>query len=332
MQRPSSVFSGNPAYVKFAIWVLLLFPFLSQAQEATIKVDGILVTSLEQAFARAQTGSTIDIGPGELKQAGILRVDEVTIRGTKGQTKIHSKSIQGKGPLVIQGDNILIENIECFNINVAHENGACVRFEGRNLELNNVHFHSSQQGLLTGHKPGRILIRNSKFENLGKNGQAHGIYVGGGELFIFKSEFLASKSEGMEVKSRAKRTIVERSVIASLDGRDSRLLDVPNGGELVVKDSILQQGDNTSNADLIGFGLEGYKHDKNSIRLEGNIIIMEREAVNRLLHIKNKAVAPDVYNNVLVGKAVDEKYEYNTYFRDRDAAGIKAHPALPKIN
>ena len=86
--------------------------------------------------------------------------------------------------------------------------------------------------MLTGPNPGRILIRNSRFERLGLNGTAHGIYVGGGELYVYQSEFLRSKSQGMEIKSRARKTVIERSVIASLDGVDSRLLDIPNGGEL----------------------------------------------------------------------------------------------------
>jgi hypothetical protein len=303
------------------------------AKEGEIRLDDVIVPSLEQAMKLAKKGSTITLGAGSFAQAGILSADDVKIIGVAGKTQIHSKTVQGKGALLILGENTLIKNIECFDIKVRDQNGACVRFEGHNLELNNVYFHDSEQGLLTGPKPGRILIINSKFERLGNNtGQSHGIYVGGGELYIFKSKFLSSKNEGMEIKSRAKKTVIDRSVIASLDGMDSRLLDIPNGGELIVRDSILQQGDESSNWDLIGFGLEGYFDAKHRIELVGNIIIMEKQIANQMLHIKEGIVPLLVKDNLIIGRFIDQSHSDNLYFSNREDAGIVAAPLLPETH
>lgn len=313
------------------LWVSLLATApVSAVFAQQILVDGSTYSNLSTAFRQAKNGSLILLRAGVYQQAGVLSADNVTIRGEAGVV-IRSKAINGKAAMVIKGRNITIENIECYDIQVADENGACVRFQGTNLVLDNVYFHDAETGLLTGRNAGRVLIKNSKFERLGKKGQAHGIYVGGGELYIYKSQFLAGKSEGMEVKSRARKTVVEKSVIASLDGYDSRLLDIPNGGELIVKDSLLQQGNRTSNWNLIGFGLEGYKHQVNKIQLLGNIILLERKAANKLLHIKNDKIRPTVSQNMIIGKAVDQDYPDNFWFKDRQAAGIPVMPILPDV-
>lgn len=318
--------------LRLFLGLFLLFGLVNQFAQASIRVDGRAVSSLSMAFKLAKEKSLIQIDAGSFKQAGILKADNVTIRGVPGKTVIHSATVQGKAALVIQGDNTVIENIECHSISVPHKNGACIRFEGKGLELNNVYFHDAQQGMLTGHNPGRVVIKNSKFERLGfDRGQSHGIYVGGGELNISRSQFLSSKNEGMEIKSRAERTVIQSSTIASLNGVDSRLLDIPNGGVLIVKDSILQQGNKTSNSDVIGFGLEGYKHKNNRIQLIGNIILLERSKGNRLLHIKRKMVKPRVEGNVIVGKANEAKYEDNFHYSSRKAAGLPPEPKLPKI-
>ena len=224
-----------------------------------------------------------------------------------------------------------IKNLECYGIKVSDRNGACVRLSGSNLVLDSVHFHDSQQGLLTGPKPGQVHIIDSKFERLGHSGRAHAIYVGGGYLLIENSRFLSSKDEGHEIKSRARETRILGSVVASLEGRDSRLVDVSNGGLLIVRDSILQQGNNTSNWNLIGYGFEGYKHDYNRIELSGNIFLLDRVNGNKVLSIKNKSVKTDIAGNVFIGKTSENFKVGNFLFENRADARMEPAPYLPPL-
>ncbi|MFP3670604.1 hypothetical protein SB717_36575, partial [Priestia sp. SIMBA_032] len=57
-------------------------------------------------------------------------------------------------------------------------------------------------------------------------------------------------------KSRASRTLITGSLIASFDARDSRLVDVPDGGLLHIERSVLAEGPRSENGDLVGYGLE----------------------------------------------------------------------------
>lgn len=294
--------------------------------------DGIRYKTLQQALDAAVDGSIVEIDAGKYKQASVLKANNVTITGVAGKTAIHDKTVEGKGALVIKGDNTTISNLECFNINVSHQNGACIRLEGRNLDLHNVYFHDSQQGLLTGGRPGTVSIYNSRFERLGKGGQAHGIYLGGGRLFITDSYFLSSKSEGHEIKSRASENIITKSVIASLDGKDSRLIDIPFGGILKVTDSVLQQGDKTSNWNLIGFAMEGYKRKTNMITLRGNIFLLDRRKGNKVLDIKNSKTKPVVAGNAFIGNLKDKNFDDSNYFfDDREEAKLDPYPYLPPL-
>jgi len=287
-----------------------------------VRLDGIVVNSLQQAMLLAQDGSHIQLSSGIFHDGGVLTVNFVTIEGVKG-THLQGFSTKGKGTLVIKGNNNEIKNIECSHVSVKDNNGACVRFEGTNIKLTQVYFHDSEQGFLSGKNSGIVVIDNSRFERLGMAGQAHGIYVGSGELYIKDSTFLSSKDEGHEIKSRAKKTVIHKAIVASLDGRDSRLVDVPNGGVLEITNSVFQQGNNTSNWNLIGYGLEGIKHNKNEIKIINNTFFLDRKNGNKLFHIRNQSIKTVISDNTIIGKLSGNKFDdSNQLYKSSKEAGL----------
>ncbi|MBC3765777.1 hypothetical protein [Neptunicella marina] len=316
-------------HLLYMIGITLVIPTWCMAQD--VYLNGKKVKDLAAAMKSAKDFSVIRLSEGLFEQTGVLKANNVLITGEPNKTAIANKTSWGKGALVIVGNNTSINNIECFGISVASKNGACVRLDGKNLELNNVYFHDAEQGLLTGQAPGFVSINNSKFERLGKAGQAHGIYVGGGELLINNSQFLSSKDEGHEIKSRAQTTTILNSTIANLTGKDSRLIDVSNGGVLEIKDSVLQQSNATSNSDVIGFGLEGLSATKNKISLIGNIFLLDREHGSVPLHIAANDVPTIIEQNIFVGKVNASQISENFYFNDREAANLPPYPALPSL-
>lgn len=311
------------------LWMYLTIHSLAFADD--LLLDGVPVPDLATAMQKANDGSVILLGAGRFQQAGVLSANNVTIRGVYGKTVLHGKTVWGKGALVIRGKHTLIENIECFDIQVKSQNGACIRLDGSDLEVNNVYFHDAEQGILTGPNPGHVVINNSRFERLGKAGQAHGIYIGGGTLLINKSRFLSSKDQGHEIKSRARETVIMNSVIASMDGHDSRLIDIPNGGSLKIVDSVLQQGQFTSNWNLIGYGLEGITHQTNSITIQRNIFILDRPGGSQIMHIQGKP-APYLFSqNTIIGSFHDAMLDSsNLLYSSRPQAGLGDYPQLQK--
>ena len=287
-------------------------------------------SSLTRASASLRDGETLHIGPGTYSEPLIIKANHVSIIG-RGHVIIERTSAEGKAAIVIKGSHTLVENLECRHIAVRDRNGACIRLEGKNLRINHVYFHNSQQGLLTGSQPGLVEIDDSRFERLGLGGRAHGVYVGGGQLTLTNSLFIAAQDQGHEIKSRAARTFISKCVIASLSSNDSRLIDVTGGGRLTITDSILQQGPRSTNQDMIGYGLERNLYTSNQAKLTNNIIIMEREGPDVLFHA-NKELPPLIASgNVIISENDIQLSGANLIFETRKEVGLAPYPSLPSL-
>ncbi len=293
--------------------------------------EACIYASLATAFQEVIDHETITILPGTHREAVVLTANNVTIRGEPG-AHITGAAAEGKAAIVIRGENTVIEDLECSHIRVADGNGACVRLEGPNLTLRRVHFHDSENGILTGQNSGTVLIEDSLFENNGAAGRAHNLYVGSGTLIIRNSTIVRAQGEGHGIKSRAQKTVIENSIIGSLDGVDSRTLDIPNGGEIIIRNNVLHQGPNTANSNVIGIGLEmpdgQQTYEKNSALIEGNLIISDRERHTLYFQTRNFP-EPEIRNNVFVGRTPYEAPD-NVWYKSRDAADLPPYPELPQ--
>ena len=142
-------------------------------------VDGdCTYDTVESALESATDGSTVRILPGVYRDGGVVRADRVRIEAEGAY--LFDAWWEGKANLVIKGRDIVVEGLRCSHIRVPDANGACIRAEGENLTLRNVHFHDSQSGVLSGRTAGRIVIEDSLFERLGnregERGNSHGLY------------------------------------------------------------------------------------------------------------------------------------------------------------
>ncbi|CAE6892195.1 Involved in the tonB-independent uptake of proteins [Vibrio sp. B1FLJ16] len=302
-------------------------------------VDGQIYKDLKSAASVIKAGSVVIFGSGIYREGISINHASVTLKGSEG-THFKGAAVQGKATFVVNGNKVVIENIECSEVAVPHKNGACVRQNGRDLTLRYVYFHDSEQGILSAKGSGRLTIENSRFERLGKIGRAHAVYSNNDRLEIRYSRFLSSKGEGHEIKSRSPVTLIESSVVASLSGKDSRLIDVSNGGALIVRNSVLEQGVNSSNLELIGFGLEGMKSGHpQSVTLENNTILAEQPRGNVLLGLPDddSSISVSIINNDIIAESDiydEDKHnliDNNKFFTDRASYGLGPFPELPEI-
>jgi len=298
--------------------------------QGQIIVMGKQMTSIQEAFNMVPQGGTIRIGPGIYKMAGKLKDKHgVSIYGSLG-TVFDGVAAEGKATFVIASDDITIEDITCRNVEVKDRNGACVRFEGTNLTLRRVHFEKSENGILANSGSGDILIEDSVFEANGKAGRAHGMYINGGRLTVRRTKVLSSKDQGHGIKSRAERTIIEDSVIASLEGDDSRLIDLPNGGVVAIRNSLLVEGANTVNWQLLSYGVEDGLLTNNLFRMENNLIITDREGGSELILVGESMPRPIIQKNLVVGLIRHDWPVNNFFFDDRDELKLPPPGELPE--
>ena len=288
--------------------------------------------SIGAAFKAAEDGATVRILPGRYQEAAILHANGVTVQADGAH--IYDAAAQGKAALVIKGNDTVVEGLECSNVTVSSGNGACIRLEGRNLTLRRVFSHHNQMGMLASSGTGLVRVEDSRFEDNGIPGGAlgHNLYIESEELEFIRSKSLRARNEGHELKSRAGRTLIEDSVLASLDAEDSRVIDIPNGGEVTIQNNVIQQGPNTSNSDVIGIGLErgrdnGTDHTENEVVVRGNTILLDRNLPLDVLNVRDVEDLVFSGNKVVGGSPLGQGD--NTWFFDRRAAGFPDYPALP---
>ncbi len=323
---------------KTALGLAALMPFLVAASAAAqtvaaagqqqILADGKVFASIDAAFKAVPDGGIIRIGPGTYREGGTLTKSNVLILADP-DSMFDGAVAGGKATFVIRGDNTTIEGMNCKNVRVRDNNGACIRHEAATITLRGVTFADSQQGILAGGNSKKVVIEDSNFLRLGKNGRAHGVYINGGELIIRRSIFRGSKDQAHAIKHRGHKFLLEDSLVASDQADDSRLIDLPAGGDAVVRNNLLIEGPNSVNWSLFSFGVEGVKHEINALLIESNTIIGDRPGGAEFIQAGDGVPRPIVTRNVVIGNVRYDWPASNYRLKDRAEAGLPEGTAIP---
>lgn len=289
-------------------------------------------TDLQRLLERAGDNALLLLRAGVYRQGARIR-RPLRLLAEPGAV-LAGGAIAGKGALLVDAD-LTVEGLECRGVRVSDGNGACLRQQRGDVTLRNVFFHDAQMGVLTGHRGGALRIVDSLVRDSGSGGDGqlgHNVYVNSGTLAFIRSWSLAARNGGHGIKSRAARTLIRDSLVASLNARDSRLVDLPEAGLLHIAGTVLGEGPRSENQDVIGYGLElgedGPAHPDNRIIIEGNTIYLDRPQGARLLHQRH-AGRVTLGGNVVVGRW--RRVDGNAAFADRRAAGVAPYPALTRL-
>ncbi len=318
---------------------------------ATVCRQGCPFTELKTALNLAKDGDTITVAPGLYGMCAVIK-KSVILRGLRDKAgkraHLGGGVCWGKGALVAVAPKILIEGFEISNVKVGSKNGACVRIDkkAKDVTIRDIFCHDSENGILGGGDRGVVTIENSRFERNGAdNGRAHGIYITRSDSLVFRnSQIFSAKEGGHSLKSGARRTLVEDSVIAALDGRNSRAIDIFGGGELIVRRSVLQQGKHSENHDAVGVAKEPRRlnPEPHSTLLEDNWIIFDDpKRCCGWLFSANEFGPFTVRGNKIVGMteahlpSIEKQVaDNNKLFKTRSAAGLPTYDgtanSLPK--
>jgi hypothetical protein len=230
--------------------------------------------TISAAAAIAQNGDHILIDPGHYAECAIWHADNLVIEGAGPGVVIGEKSCIGKGIFVIDGNNTTIRRLTLAHAQVPDKNGSGIRLEHGNLTVDGVTFIENEMGILGGATGATVTIRNSVFERDGRLGQqwGHAVYIGEADLVRVIDSRFSETRQGHSIKSRALRTEVTGCTITDgPDGTSSYLIDVPNGGALVVHGNTLEKGPKSDNAGTaIAIGEEGNPHPTPEITVTDN--------------------------------------------------------------
>lgn len=256
------------------------------------------------AAAAARDGDIVQIEPGEYVDCAVWRANQLTIAGKGPGAVISTKTCQGKGLFVIGGRNVTVRNLTFTGARVPDANGAGIRAEGRNLTVERSRFIDNENGILAASDPqSTIRIVESEFAGNGSCAKdcAHGVYIGAvGRLHIERSRFLANRF-GHHIKSRALVTeLIGNDILDGDKGTTSYLVDVPNGGTVIMEGNVLEKGRLSHNpGTAIAIGAEGMKNpttkllftqNRFSSHLPGTTVFVRNLTNTEAVLVKNQIV------------------------------------------
>lgn len=238
---------------------------------------GLAYQSLTQAAADARDGDRVTIEAGTYHECAVWRANNLVIEGLGANpgVVITGPPCMGKGLFVTIGNDITVRGITFEGARATDLNGAGIRGEGTNLTVERARFIDNQDGILAaGVAASTVLIRDSDFERNGTcaGACAHGIYIGKAGLLRVEHTIFLETHEGHHIKSRALRTeIVDCDISDGDQGTASYLIDVPNAGEVVIRDNRLQKGPHAQgHVAAIRIGEEGAVNPPGKISVENN--------------------------------------------------------------
>jgi hypothetical protein len=228
-----------------------------------------------QAAAAASSGDIVRIDAGEYNDCAVWRTNRLAIEATGEGAVLADKSCAGKGIFVIDGNDITVRNITFTRAAVPDQNGAGIRAEGRNLTVEHSKFIDNENGILANSVPGStIRILDSEFRGNGKcvPSCAHGIYINAVDRLDIEHSRFFDQHVGHHIKSRARSTVlIDNDIADGPNGNSSYLVDIPNGGDLLMQGNRLQKGkmaENTGTA--VPIGEEGVSNPTHELTIRDN--------------------------------------------------------------
>ena len=301
--------TGFRQRARWGLFGMLVVLSMPEAEARTLFVGaGKPFASLAPALANARSGDVVHIGSGTFYDCASVAGDHVTIEGEGPQTILSDKTCGGKALLIIDGNDITVRKMTLQRARVPDGNGAGIRAEGGNLTIENVRFINDQDGILTADNPQATLrIVGSDFEQdgvcLSSGGCAHAVYTGRLALLHVEGSHFSDTRDGHDIKSRALRTeVVNNTIEDGPDGTSSYLVDVPNGGALVLTGNTMEKGPNcTNHSAAVSIGEEGVDRPTDEIVVRHNVF--HDDMGRPTTFVRNVTATPvQLTGNTLVGQ------------------------------
>jgi len=250
---------------------------------------GFECSTLASAIAASADGDVIQVQAGTYTNDFATITTNITIEGVGGMVNLvaNEPPPNEKGILTI-GTGSSSPDVTLYNISFSGAaisdadggNAAGIRYQAGNLTLNNCDFFDNQDGLLATPEvagSGTITINNTEFSDNGNtnppsSGDEHNLYVGDIQQLTIDNSYFVDPIVGHDIKSRAANTTIENSRIDDPNGTGSYEIDLPNGGNAVIENNVIEKGADAQNPNFIAFGEEGGLYANSSLTVTGNTV------------------------------------------------------------
>jgi pectate lyase len=295
----------------FSMVALLMVGFIVPASSKTLTVGpDQQYTKPSDAAKVAADGDTVEILPlkGGYYDCALWQASNLTIEGKGDGVIITDTTCMGKGLFIINGKDVTVRNITFQRARVPDGNGAGIRAQGVNLRIEHCHFLNNENGILSNPSPdSTIIILDSEFVGNGvcDTSCSHGIYINASKLLHVEHNVFRAQKIGHHIKSRSSDTeIVNNQIEDGPTGTASYLIDVANGGTVLIKDNVMEKGPMAENHTCaIIIGEEGVNQPTPEIIVTGNTLTNDMD--HPTIFVKNMtATEAKLSGNIFKGEKI----------------------------
>jgi hypothetical protein len=250
----------------------------------TLKVGpGQQYATVAAAVAASHDGDTIEVAAGNYDNDYAEITKKIALKAVGGFANMRATGLipNRKGILITDAD-VTITGFSFTGAKVSGGdggNGAGIRYQAGNLIVDGCYFTDNQDGILgVGDGTGSVTVNKSEFYLNGapagpSAGFTHNLYISAVARLEVTGSYFHGARVGHEFKSRATRTIINGSrFVNGPTGTASYSIDLPNGGDVSIANSQIEQGPMSQNPNIIGFGEEGSIHPSSKLVIEGSLI------------------------------------------------------------
>lgn len=228
-----------------------------------------------QASLVARDGDIVLIDPGTYADCAVWHASHLTIAATGPGVVLAGKTCRSKAIFIIDGDDVTVRGVTFAHAAVPGHNGAGILDEGGSLTVESSAFIDNENGILTGVAPtATIRVLDSRFRGNGScvSACAHALYAGRAGLLDVEHSRFTDTHVAHDIKSRALRTVLlDNAISDGPRGNASYLVDLPNGGDLLMERNTLSKGPHTANeTTAVDIGEEGVRNATRSLKIIDN--------------------------------------------------------------
>jgi hypothetical protein len=262
--------------------------------------------SLGAGVATARAGDTLRLEAGLYPDDIVELRRPLTIRAVGGLAQLVATAPppNGKAILVVAAD-AWIEGLDLAGATSAEHNGAGIRYEGGRLALHRCRLRDNEMNLLAAAEgAGRIRITRCEFGATRPTaGLSHSLYANQvAELLVLDSLFHDAAS-GHLIKSRAYRTEIRGCRLREGRFAAAYAVDLPNGGEALIAECLIEQGPGTANPAMVNYGGESEPHPGSRLMLRGNVVVNRFPGETARLLRNRTALRAELAGNRVLGLA-----------------------------
>ena len=262
-------------------------------------------STVAAAVAAAHDGDVVQVQAGTYTNDFPTITSKITLQAVGGLVNMVATVAPPNGKAILTVDNdAKVVGFDFSGAKVYDANGAGIRYEGGNLDLENCSFHDNENGVMSAPIDGGVLtINNCDFYHNGNgNGLTHNLYVGNIDTVTITNSTFTDAVVGHEIKSRAQNTIIENNTISDgPTGTASYSIDLPNGGNALVANNTIEKGPNAENQAIIHFGGEGIAYAGSQLTVSGNTITNDLTAHQTVAVFNQTLIDATVTGNTFLG-------------------------------